>query len=206
MVAYSISVRLDYNHFLKHACVSNEKIISTNNLLPGRWKRILKNVFICFIDFSLHSKCLKLGLFFKILPHIWFILDYFTGVYGIEEIAIYIHKYAMRKFNIFFITYLLSPVNLILFKGVIVYTVDFYYGFEFISCTKETKTPNFILAINSYFTFHTLIHSTIRYYLVTFHQTQDFNISPCRDSISIPTPFFFPRKSHSRGKYSKNSY
>lgn len=97
----------------------------------------------------------------------------------------------MRKFNTFFITYLLSPVNLMLFKGVTVHTVDFYYGFEFISCTKETKIPNFMLAINSYFTFHTLIHSTIRYYLVTFHQTQDFNISPCRDSISIPTLFFF---------------
>lgn len=70
-------------------------------------------------------------------------------------------------------------------------TVDFYYGFEFISYTKETEIANFILGINSYFTFHTLIHSTSRFYAVTFHQTLDLNIFPSRDPISILTPLYF---------------
>lgn len=69
--------------------------------------------------------------------------------------------------------------------------VDFYYGFEFMSYTKETEISNFILGINSYFTFHSLIHSTSRFYAVTFHQILDLNIFPSRDSISILNPFFF---------------
>lgn len=93
----------------------------------------------------------------------------------------------MKKLNIFF------PGNLILFKGVTVHIVDFYYGFEFMSYTKETEISNFILGINSYFTFHTLIHSTSRFYAVTFHQILDLNIFPSRDSISILNPFFFCR-------------
>ena len=87
------------------------------------------------------------------------------------------------------------------------HTVDFYYGFEFISYTKGTEISNFILGINSYFTFHTLIHSTSRFYAVTFHQILDF--FPSRDSISILTPFFFfffVGTNHSRGKNLKNSY
>lgn len=86
--------------------------------------------------------------------------------------------------------------------------VDFYYGFEFMSYTKETEISNFILGINSYFTFHTLIHSTSRFYAVTFHQILDLNIFPSRDSISILNPFFFffAGTNHSRGKKLKDSY
>jgi len=88
-----------------------------------------------------------------------------------------------------------------------VHIVDFYYGFEFMSYTKETEISNFILGINSYFTFHTLIHSTSRFYAVTFHQILDLNIFPSRDSISILNPFFFfAGTNHSRGKKLKDSY
>ena len=69
--------------------------------------------------------------------------------------------------------------------------VDFYYGFEFISYTKETEISNFKLGINFYFTFHTLIHSTSMFYAVTFHQILDLNIFYSRDSISSLLLFFF---------------
>lgn len=35
-----------------------------------------------------------------------------------------------------------------------------------------------MLAIDFYFTFHTLTHSTTRCFLVTFHLTQDFSFFP----------------------------
>ena len=87
-----------------------------------------------------------------------------------------------------------SPGNLILFKGVTVHIVDFYYGFEFISYTKETEISNFKLGINFYFTFHTLIHSTSRFYAATFHQILDLNIFYSRDSISSLLLFYFAGK------------
>lgn len=48
----------------------------------------------------------------------------------------------------------------------------------------KIKNAQFYLAIDFYFTFHNLIQSTTRYFLVTFHLSEDFNFFP----VEIPCP------------------